>query len=137
MVSKNELVIVVACALIDVDKRVLIARRKDDGSENASLWEFPGGKIEQGETPEQAIIRELKEELGIDTQSACLAPLSFVSHNYDNFHLLMPLYICRKWQGEPEPLAHSELRWVRANRLRNFDLIKADIPLISYLCDLL
>ncbi|MCF6343260.1 MAG: (deoxy)nucleoside triphosphate pyrophosphohydrolase [Devosiaceae bacterium] len=132
----KNLVIVVACALIDRDRRVLIARRKMGGL-NGGLWEFPGGKIEIGETPEEAIIRELKEELNVETQSACLAPLSFVSHAYDNFHLLMPLYVCRKWQGEPEALEHIELKWVRANRLRGYDMIKADIPLIAHLCDLL
>ncbi len=132
----KDLVIVVACALIDRDRRVLIAQRKMGGL-NGGLWEFPGGKIEHGETPEQAIIRELKEELDIETQSACLAPLSFVSHAYDKFHLLMPLYICRKWQGEPEALEHIELKWVRANRLRDYEMIKADIPLIAPLRDLL
>ncbi len=132
----KKLTLVVACALIDKDKRVLIAQRRAGGV-NGGLWEFPGGKIEKNETPEQAIIRELEEELNIKTKQACLAPLSFASHAYDNFHLLMLLYVCRKWHGEPEPLAHLDLKWVKANRLSEYEMIKADIPLIAHLRDLL
>ena len=129
-------VLAVACALIDIDQRVLIAQRPD-GAEMAGLWEFPGGKIEPGETPEQAIARELKEELAIDVRGACLAPLTFASHSYENFHLLMPLFICRKWQGDPVAREHKALRWVRANRLKQFAMPAADEPLVAHLCDLL
>jgi 8-oxo-dGTP diphosphatase len=131
-----KLVPVVACALVDSDGRVLVARRPE-GKQFAGLWEFPGGKIEVGETPEASLIRELKEELGIDTQSACLAPLSFVSHAYDDFHLLMLLYVCRKWQGSAQPLDAAALKWVRPRDLRNLDMPPADAPLISPLIDLL
>ncbi len=139
-IANKNLVLAVACALIDKDRRVLIAKRGNDNSNNGlnnGKWEFPGGKIQKGETPEQAIIRELKEELAVNTNQACLAPLSFVSHNYHNFHLLMPLYVCRKWQNEPQNLVHEELKWVRVNHLRKFELIEADKALISHLCDLL
>jgi 8-oxo-dGTP diphosphatase len=131
-----KLVPVVACALVDSDGRVLVARRPE-GKQFAGLWEFPGGKIEVGETPEASLIRELKEELGIDTQSACLAPLTFVSHAYDDFHLLMLLYVCRKWQGTAQPLEAAGLKWVRPRDLRNLDMPPADAPLISPLIDLL
>jgi 8-oxo-dGTP diphosphatase len=131
-----KLVPVVACALVDSDGRVLVARRPE-GKQFAGLWEFPGGKIEVGETPEASLIRELKEELGIDTQSACLAPLSFVSHAYGDFHLLMLLYVCRKWQGSAQPLDAAALKWVRPRDLRNLDMPPADAPLISPLIDLL
>jgi 8-oxo-dGTP diphosphatase len=131
-----KLVPVVACALVDSDGRVLVAQRPE-GKQFAGLWEFPGGKIETGETPEASLIRELKEELGIDTQSACLAPLSFVSHAYDDFHLLMLLYVCRKWQGSAQPLDAAALKWVRPRDLRNLDMPPADAPLISPLIDLL
>jgi 8-oxo-dGTP diphosphatase len=131
-----KLVPVVACALVDSDGRVLVAQRPE-GKQFAGLWEFPGGKIEAGETPEASLIRELKEELGIDTQSACLAPLSFVSHAYDDFHLLMLLYVCRKWQGSAQPLDAAALKWVRPRDLRNLDMPPADAPLISPLIDLL
>ena len=130
------MLLVVACALIDADRRVLIAQRPE-GKSFAGLWEFPGGKLEAGETPEQALIRELAEELGIATKQACLAPLSFVSHDYENFHLLMPLYVCRKWQGEPQPREHRALRWVRPQALRDYAMPPADEPLIAPLCDLL
>lgn len=129
-------VLVVACALIDTDQRVLIAQRPKN-VEMAGLWEFPGGKIENGETPEQAIARELEEELGIDVRKACLAPLTFASHSYENFHLLMPLFICRKWHGIPVAKYHQNLQWVRANRLKDYSMPAADIPLIAHLCDLL
>jgi len=128
--------LVVACALIDMDQRILIAQRPN-GGEMAGLWEFPGGKIEAGETPEQAIARELQEELGVDVKGACLAPLTFASHSYENFHLLMPLFICRKWQGIPVAKEHQDLKWVRANRLSQYSMPAADEPLIAHLCDLL
>lgn len=135
-VGQNKLLLVVACALVDADRRVLIAQRPMDKA-MAGLWEFPGGKVEAGETPEQALIRELQEELGIETQEACLAPLTFASHVYDNFHLLMPLYVCRKWRGVAEPREHDALKWVRPRDLRDFDMPPADGPLIAPLCDLL
>ena len=127
---------VVAVALVDADRRVLIAQRPE-GKPLAGLWEFPGGKLEAGETPEQALIRELEEELGISTKSACLAPLSFASHSYESFHLLMPLYVCRKWQGTPVAREHAALKWVRPQALRDYPMPPADEPLIAALCDLL
>ena len=130
------LVLVVACALVDVDGRVLITRRPE-GKAMAGLWEFPGGKVEDGETPEAALIRELREELAIDTQSACLAPLTFASHAYDDFHLLMPLYVCRKWQGMVTGREGQALKWVRAKALRDYPMPPADLPLIPALIDLL
>ena len=129
-------VLVSAVALIDRDGRVLLAQRPA-GKRMAGLWEFPGGKIETGETPEAALIRELGEELGIDTAESCLAPLTFASHSYDDFHLLMLVYVCRKWSGTPRPLEGGELAWVRAPRLRDYDMPPADIPLIPVLQDLL
>ena len=132
----KKIVHVVACALIDVDGRVLLAKRPE-GKSMPNLWEFPGGKIEAGETPETAIIRELSEELAIDTKSTCLAPLSFVSHDYDDFHLVMLLYVCRRWWGTPKPVEASELAWVRAPRLRDYDMPDADKQLIAALQDLL
>jgi 8-oxo-dGTP diphosphatase len=134
--SAKPMVLVVACALIDADNRVLIAQRPE-GKSMAGLWEFPGGKVEQGEVPEVALVRELKEELGIETKQACLAPLSFASHTYDDFHLLMPLYICRRWWGMPELIEHQAFKWVRANRLHDYDMPEADLPLISPLIDIL
>lgn len=131
-----KLLLVVACALVDADRRVLIAQRPE-GKQLAGLWEFPGGKVEPGERPEQALIRELQEELGIQTQSACLAPLSFASHSYESFHLLMPLYVCRKWTGLPELREHAALKWVRPQALRDYPMPPADEPLIAALCDLL
>lgn len=125
-------VLVSAVALIDVDGRVLLAQRPE-GKSMAGLWEFPGGKIEVGETPEAALIRELKEELGIDTWSSCLAPLTFASHSYDDFHLLMPLFACRKWEGMPQPQEGQALKWVRASQLRDYPMPAADIPLIPIL----
>lgn len=130
------MLLVVACALVDADRRVLIAQRPA-GKQFAQLWEFPGGKVEGGETPEGALIRELGEELGISTQSACLAPLTFASHTYESFHLLMPLYVCRKWQGIPQPKEHMALKWVRPQGLREYPMPPADEPLIAPLCDLL
>lgn len=130
------ILLVVACALVDADRRVLIAQRPQ-GKQFAGLWEFPGGKLEDGETPEQALVRELTEELGISTQSACLAPLAFASHTYESFHLLMPLYVCRKWQGVPQPREHAALKWVRPQALRDYPMPPADGPLIAPLCDLI
>lgn len=128
--------LVVACALVDEDNRVLIAKRPE-GRHMGGLWEFPGGKVEPGETPEEAIIRELAEELGIDVTQSCLAPLTFASHDYDRFHLLMPLYICRQWDGEVEGKEGQELAWVRPNRLSGYEMPPADEPLKAMLRDLL
>ncbi|RMD47810.1 MAG: (deoxy)nucleoside triphosphate pyrophosphohydrolase [Alphaproteobacteria bacterium] len=130
------LTLVVAVALVDVDGRVLIARRPEGGS-MAGLWEFPGGKVEPGETPEQALIRELAEELGIDTRASCLAPFTFASHGYEDFHLLMPLYLCRRWEGVPRPLVHAELAWVPPKRLADYPMPPADVPLVAMLRDFL
>jgi 8-oxo-dGTP diphosphatase len=130
------LLLVAACAMIDADKRVLIAQRPQ-GKPMAGLWEFPGGKVEEGETPEDTIIRELREELGVTVTKPCLAPLSFTSHDYREFHILMPLFVCRRWEGEPVPRLAQQLKWVRANRLRDFPMPPADQPLISHLADLL
>jgi 8-oxo-dGTP diphosphatase len=129
-------ILVVACALVDADKRVLIAQRPE-GKAMAGLWEFPGGKVEPGERPEVTLIRELHEEIGITVQEACLAPLTFASHAYDDFHLLMPLYICRRWDGEVIAREGQKLAWVRANKLRDYKMPPADIPLIPHLIDLL
>jgi 8-oxo-dGTP diphosphatase len=128
--------LVVACALIDIDRRVLIAQRPE-GKPLAGLWEFPGGKIDPGERPEQTLIRELGEEIGITVKEACLAPLTFASYAYDDFHLLMPLYICRRWEGEVIAREGQKLAWVRANKLRTYPMPPADIPLIPPLIDLL
>ena len=127
-------VLVSAVALIDVDGRVLLGQRPV-GKSMAGLWEFPGGKVEAGETPEIALIRELEEELGINTWESCLAPLTFASHSYDDFHLLMPLFACRKWEGTPMSRENQALKWVRPNDLRNYPMPAADIPLISTLRD--
>ena len=134
--AEVDLTLVVACALLDADKRVLIARRPQ-GRSMAGLWEFPGGKLEPGERPEQTLIRELNEEIGITVAEACLAPLTFASHAYDNFHLLMPLWICRRWDGEVVAREHATLKLVRPNRLRDYRMPPADIPLIPHLIDLL
>ena len=129
-------VLVSAVALIDRDGRVLLAQRPE-GKSMAGLWEFPGGKIETGETPEVALIRELEEELGIITWQSCLAPLTFASHSYDEFHLLMPLFVCRKWNGTPTPREGQTLAWVRPNALRDYPMPPADVPLVAQLQDLL
>ena len=136
MSTGKKTVLVVACALVDVDGRVLIAKRPQ-GRPMAGLWEFPGGKVEDGETPEAAMIRELDEELGIAVNKACLAPFTFASHAYATFHLLMPLYICRKWEGEVRPREGQEIAWVRAVRLGDYDMPPADEPLRAMLRDLL
>src|SRR5215831_13756933 len=130
------IVLVSAVALVDADGRVLLAQRPA-GKTMAGLWEFPGGKIGPGETPEGALIRELAEELGIDVAASCLAPLTFASHSYPDFHLLMPLYVCRKWQGTVTPLEGQTLAWVRPNRLREYPMPPADEPLIAHLMALL
>ena len=129
-------VLVSAVVLVDVDGRVLLAQRPA-GKRMAGLWEFPGGKVEPGETPEVALIRELNEELDIDTAESCLAPLSFVSHAYDDFHLLMLVYVCRKWKGTPRPVEGNALTWARAARLRDYEMPPADLPLIAVIQDLL
>lgn len=129
-----KLLLVVAVALIDTEGRVLLAQRPP-GKSLAGLWEFPGGKVELGEPPEAALIRELSEELGIETKSSCLAPLTFASHTYDDFHLLMPLFACRRWQGIPAPREGQTLAWVRPNQLRDYPMPPADIPLIPILRD--
>lgn len=132
--AASQIKLVVACALIDEDNRVLLAQRPE-GRALAGLWEFPGGKLDPGETPEAALIRELAEELGIVVPRPCLAPLTFASHAYEDFHLLMPLYICRKWEGEVECREHAALAWVRAARLREYPMPEADLPLIPILQD--
>ena len=128
--------LVVACSLIDIDGRILLAKRPDN-AQMGGLWEFPGGKIEPDETPETALVRELNEELGIDTHESCLAPLSFSSHQYPEFQILLLLYICRKWKGSPRPLSASELQWVFANDLREYAMPEANKEFISHLQDLL
>jgi 8-oxo-dGTP diphosphatase len=130
------LLLVAAVALVDADNRVLIARRPE-GKPMAGLWEFPGGKVEAGERPEETLIRELAEELGITVQEACLAPLTFASHAYETFHLLMPLYICRRWDGLVQAREGQALKWVRPRQLREHDMPPADEPLIPALIDLL
>ena len=140
--AQTDMLLVSAVALIDRDGRVLLAQRPD-GKPMAGLWEFPGGKIEPGETPETALIRELDEELGINTAASCLAPLSFASHSYGAsgcraaFHLLMMLYVCRRWEGRPQPIEGGALKWVRPQKLREYPMPEADIPLIAALQDLL
>src|SRR5260221_11658355 len=129
------MVSVAACAVIDADGRVLLAQRPE-GKSMAGLWEFPGGKIETGETPEQSLIRELEEELGIVVKEACLAPLTFASHSYPDFHLLMPLYVCRRWDGMVTAREGQGLAWVRPNRLREYPMPPADLPLVAHLMTL-
>ena len=131
-----KLLLVVACALIDADKRVLIAKRPE-GKGMAGLWEFPGGKVEAGERPEDTLIRELYEELGITVKEPCLAPLTFASFPYTDFHLLMPLYVCRRWEGLVEAREHADLKWVKPGKLRDYPMPPADEPLIPALIDLL
>ncbi|MEM7270308.1 MAG: 8-oxo-dGTP diphosphatase MutT [Pseudomonadota bacterium] len=130
----TKIILVAAVALIDKDGRVLLAQRPE-GKSMAGLWEFPGGKVEDSETPEAALIRELQEELGIDTWESCLAPLTFASHSYEDFHLLMPLYACRKWEGVPKAREGQTLAWVRKQALRDYEMPPADIPLIPILRD--
>ena len=129
-------VLVSAAALVDADGRVLLARRPE-GKPMAGLWEFPGGKVEQGETPEAALIRELREELAIDTVESCLAPVAFASHDYGDFHLVLLLFACRKWEGAPDAAEHDGLAWVRPNRMRDYDMPPADAPLVAMLRDVL
>ena len=136
MTISNRLILVVACALIDADGRVLIAQRPS-GKAMAGLWEFPGGKMEAGERPEQALIRELQEELAITVREPCLAPFTFASHTYPDFQLLMPLYLCRRWEGSPVAREHSALKWVRPRDLSQYPMPPADLPLIPMLRDLI
>ncbi len=136
MQAERRLLLVVAVALLDADGRVLLAQRPP-GKTLAGLWEFPGGKVEAGETPEETLIRELREEIGIETRAACLAPLTFASHTYETFHLLMPLYVCRRYEGIPRPLEGQVLKWVRPKEMRDYPMPPADAPLIPFLVDLL
>mgnify|MGYP001465728108 CR=1 FL=1 len=139
MTDKNArlpIVLVAAAALIDVDGRVLVAQRPE-GKAMAGLWEFPGGKVMPGETPEAALIRELAEELAIDTKGSCLAPFTFASHAYDDFHLLMPLYLCRRWWGAVDPREGQAVKWVRPLRLTDYSMPPADLPLVAMLRDFL
>ena len=131
-----KLLLVAACALVDPDGRVLIAQRPA-GKQMGGLWEFPGGKMESGERPEETLIRELSEELGIIVKEECLAPLTFASHSYADFHLLMPLYICRRWEGTPQPTEHQAIKWVRPKEMSNYPMPPADMPLVPMLRDLL
>ncbi len=132
----RSILLVAACALIDSDGRILLAQRPE-GKSLAGLWEFPGGKVEPGETPEESLVRELHEELGITTKIACLAPLSFASHTYEKFHLLMPLYVCRRYEGIPHGKEGQALKWVKPQALRDYPMPPADEPLIPVLQDLL
>ena len=132
--SVKPIVLVAAAALIDVDGRVLICQRPE-GKQLAGLWEFPGGKVEPGETPEACLIRELEEELGIQVAKACLAPFVFASHEYESFHLLMPLYLCRKWEGQVVNREHKAMAWVKPNKLTDYPMPPADEPLIAWLRD--
>ena len=131
-----KIIVVAACALVDADGRVLLAQRPE-GKPMSGLWEFPGGKVETGERPEETLIRELEEELGIVVKEACLAPLTFASHTYPEFHLLMPLYVCRRWDGIVTAREGQRLSWVRPNRLRDFPMPPADVPLVAHLTTLL
>jgi 8-oxo-dGTP diphosphatase len=134
--SPRRTLLVAAAALVDHENRVLIAERPA-GRSMAGLWEFPGGKVELGETPEQALVRELREELGIEVCLTCLAPFTFASHAYPDFHLLMPLYLCRNWEGEVSPREGQRVKWVRAMRLADYPMPAADLPLLPFLRDLL
>jgi 8-oxo-dGTP diphosphatase len=131
----SNILLVAAAALVDVDGRVLICKRPA-GKQLAGLWEFPGGKVEPGETPEACLIRELDEELGITVADACLAPFVFASHDYDSFHLLMPLYLCRRWEGVPVAREHEAIAWVKPNRMTDYPMPPADAPLVAWLRDL-
>lgn len=135
-VSPRKILLVAACALVDADGRILLAQRPE-GKTLAGLWEFPGGKVEPGETPEETLVRELEEELGIATKIPCLAPLTFASHTYETFHLLMPLYVCRRFEGIATGREGQAIKWVRPARLRDYPMPPADEPLIPYLLDLL
>lgn len=130
-----KLILVSAVALIDKDNRVLLAQRRQSSERFAELWEFPGGKVEHGETPQDALIRELHEELLIETWDSCLAPLTFASHSYEDFHLLMPLFVCRKWSGTPRCVVHSELKWVPPHEIRHYPMPPADKHIIPILRD--
>ncbi|MEW9834151.1 (deoxy)nucleoside triphosphate pyrophosphohydrolase [Mesorhizobium marinum] len=132
----RRLLLVAAVALVDADGRVLLAQRPE-GKALAGLWEFPGGKVESGETPEETIVRELREEIGVETKVDCLAPLTFASHTYDDFHLLMPLFVCRRFWGVPQPLEGQALKWVRPIQMRDYPMPPADLPLVPHLIDLL
>lgn len=132
----KRLLLVAACALVDTDGRVLLAQRPE-GKQLAGLWEFPGGKVEPGETPEQCLVRELHEEIGIETEIPCLAPLTFASHSYDDLHLLMPLFVCRRFRGIAQPKEGQALKWVRPKQMRDYPMPPADAPLIPFLIDLL
>ncbi len=134
MSGSKPTLLVVAVALVDGDGRVLLSRRPE-GKHMAGLWEFPGGKVDDGETPEQALIREMREELAIDTAQSCLAPFTFASHEYDDFHLLMPLYVCRVWKGIVTPREGQELKWLRPDELRDYPMPPADAPLVAMLRD--
>jgi len=134
--TDKPIVLVAAVALVDTDGRVLIAQRPE-GKQLAGLWEFPGGKVEPGETPEQCLIRELKEELDIEVTEACLAPFVFTSHAYDSFHLMMPLWLCRRWKGQVKALEHQAVAWVKPVRLGDYRMPPADEPLVAWLRDLL
>lgn len=134
--TQRNILLVVACALIDADGRILLAQRPE-GKSLAGLWEFPGGKVEPGETPEETLVRELHEELGITTKVACLAPLTFASHSYEKFHLLMPLYVCRRYEGIPHGKEGQAVKWVKPQALRDYPMPPADEPLIPILQDLL
>jgi 8-oxo-dGTP diphosphatase len=136
LAKPRSILLVAACALIDTDGRILLAQRPE-GKSLAGLWEFPGGKVEPGETPEETLVRELSEELGIVTRVACLAPLTFASHTYETFHLLMPLYVCRRYEGIPSGREGQALKWVRPAALRDYPMPPADEPLIPFLQDLL
>jgi len=134
--TEKPMVLVAAAALVDADGRVLICQRPE-GKQLAGLWEFPGGKVEAGETPEACLIRELEEELGVKVATACLAPFVFASHAYEGFHLLMPLYLCRRWEGQVRALEHKALAWVKPNRMADYPMPPADAPLVAWLRDLL
>ncbi|MVA82199.1 8-oxo-dGTP diphosphatase MutT [Agrobacterium vitis] len=134
--TARPILLVAACALLDSDGRILLAQRPE-GKSLAGLWEFPGGKVEPGETPEETLVRELEEELGIATKIPCLAPLTFASHTYETFHLLMPLYVCRRYEGMPQGREGQAIKWVKARDLRSYPMPPADEPLIPFLLDLL